>query len=68
MLDVKKLFPIVRPSFPKGSDEQVMQALTKFGAAHPQLNDMQALAALQKFMQDKMPQQSPVQKYLKGGG
>lgn len=69
MFDPQKIFPIVRKSMTKGTDEQVMQALSKFGAAHPQLDDMQALAALQKFMQDQGPQQqqSPVQSYLSGG-
>lgn len=62
MFDPKKIFPIVRNSLPKGTDEQVMGALTKLAQAHPELSEEQALAALQKAI----PQQSPVGKYLGG--
>jgi len=62
MFDPKQLFPIVRKSMTRGSDEQVMQALRKLAQAHPELSAEQALAALQKAM----PQKSPLGKYLGG--
>lgn len=62
MFDPKSIFPIVRRSVTKGTDDQVMGALTKLAQAHPDLTEEQALAALQKAM----PQQSPVGKYLGG--
>lgn len=62
MFDPKEIFPIVRNSLKKGTDEQVMAALTKLSQAHPDLTAEQALAALQKAM----PQASPMGKYLGG--
>lgn len=62
MFDPKQIFPIVRKSMTRGSDQQVMQALQKLAQAHPELSSEQALAALQQAM----PKQSPVQKYLGG--
>lgn len=56
MFDPKALLPIVQSSFPKATPQQLMEALTKLAQAHPNLSAAQALAALQKFMQDK---QSP---------
>jgi len=53
MFDPKQLLPIVQSSFPKATPEQLLEALTKLSKAHPNLTGMQALAALQKFMQDK---------------
>lgn len=53
MFDPKQLLPYVKQGFPKASDAQLMQALTKLQQAHPQLSAMQALAALQKYMQEK---------------
>lgn len=53
MFDPAKLVPIVQGSFPKAKPEQLMDALTKLAKAHPELTAAQALAALQKFMQQK---------------
>lgn len=53
MFDPAKLLPIVKSSFPKATPEQLMEALTKLAQAHPELSAAQALAALQKFMQEK---------------
>lgn len=51
MFDPKKIFPIVRNSVRRGSDSEVMGALTKLAQAHPNLTEEQALAALQAFAQ-----------------
>lgn len=51
MFNPQKIFPIVRNSIQKGSDQEVMGALTKLAQAHPELNEMQALAALQAYSQ-----------------
>jgi hypothetical protein len=53
MFDPKQLLPIIKSSFPKATDEQLLAALDKLAKGHPQLSAMQALAALQKFMQEK---------------
>lgn len=53
MFDPQALLPIVKSSFPKATPEQLLEALTKLSKAHPELSAMQALAALQKFIQDK---------------
>jgi hypothetical protein len=53
MFDPQALLPVVKGSFPKASPEQLLEALTKLSKAHPELSAMQALAALQKFMQEK---------------
>lgn len=65
MFDPQKLLPIVQSSFPKAKPEQLMAALTNLAKAHPDLSAAQALAALQKFMQQK---QSPIHQYLANGG
>ena len=51
-----KTFADYQGSFPKAKPEQLIDALTKLAKAHPDLTAAQALAALQKYMQDK---QSP---------
>ena len=56
MFDPKALLPIVQTGFPKATPEQLMDALTKLSKKHPELSGLQALAALQKYVQDK---QSP---------
>ncbi len=53
MFDPQKLLPIIQSSFPKAKPEQLMQALTNLAKAHPELSAAQALAALQKYMQEK---------------
>jgi|HubBroStandDraft_3_1064219.scaffolds.fasta_scaffold758663_2 hypothetical protein len=53
MIDPQKLLPILKPSMPKASDAQIMEAINKLAKAHPELSNTQALAALQKFMQEK---------------
>ena len=53
MFDPKALLPIVSSSFPKATPEQLLEALTKLAKAHPDLSAIQALAALQKYMQEK---------------
>lgn len=53
MFDPQALLPIVKSSFPKATPEQLLEALTKLSKAHPNLTGAQALAALQKFMQEK---------------
>lgn len=65
MFNPQELFPIVRKSLPKGTDEQVMGALTKLAQAHPDLTAEQALAALQQAIPGQQP--SAVGKYLGGG-
>lgn len=62
MFDPKQIFPIVRKSITKGTDEQVMGALTQLAQAHPNLTAEQALAALQHAM----PKPSAIGKYLGG--
>jgi hypothetical protein len=53
MFDPKALLPIIKSSFPKATPEQLLEALTKLANAHPDLTAAQALAALQKVMQEK---------------
>jgi hypothetical protein len=53
MFDPQALLPIVKSSFPKATPEQLLEALTKLSKAHPELSGVQALAALQKYMQEK---------------
>ncbi len=65
MFDPKQIFPIVRKSLPKGTDDQVMGALTKLAQAHPNLTAEQALAALQQAIPGSQP--SSIGKYLGGG-
>lgn len=50
MFDPRQIFPIVRASAKKGTDQEVMGALTQLAKAHPDLNEEQALAALQMYM------------------
>ena len=56
MIDPQKLLPILKPSMPKANDAQILEAINKLSKAHPSLSNAQALAALQKFAQEK---QSP---------
>jgi hypothetical protein len=56
MINAQQLLPLLKPSMPKASDAQIMEAINKLAKAHPDLSNAQALAALQKFMQEK---QSP---------
>lgn len=53
MIDAKKLFPIIRSSVTKGTDDEVMQAIEGFAKENPDLDNLQALAAIQKVMQQK---------------
>lgn len=53
MIDPNKLLPILKPSMPKATDAQILEAINKLAKAHPGLSNAQALAALQKFMQEK---------------
>lgn len=53
MFDPKALLPIIQSSFPKAKPEQLIEALTNLAKAHPDLSAAQALAALQKYMQEK---------------
>lgn len=53
MIDPKALLPILKSSLPKADEGQLLQALESLAKAHPDLNNMQALAALQKYFQDK---------------
>ena len=53
MFDPQALVPVIQSSFPKAKPEQLLEALAKLSKAHPNLTAMQALAALQKFMQEK---------------
>ncbi len=53
MFDPKALLPIVRTSFPKATPEQLLEALEKLAKVHPELSGMQALAALQHYVQQK---------------
>lgn len=53
MFNPKEIFPIVRASMTKGSDQQVMGALDQLAKAHPELSNEQALAALQAFVKQQ---------------
>ncbi len=53
MIDAQKLLPILKPSMPKATDTQIMEAINKLAKAHPDLSNAQALAALQHVMQQK---------------
>lgn len=53
MFDPQKLLPLIKNSFPKATPEQLLEALTKLAKAHPELTEIQALAALNKFFQEK---------------
>lgn len=53
MINPQALLPVVKGSFPKGNDAQILEALAKLAKAHPNLDNMQALAAIQKFLQEK---------------
>lgn len=53
MFDPKQLLPMVQSSFPKASPQQLLEALTKLNKAQPQLTAIQALAALQHYIQQK---------------
>lgn len=56
MFDPQAILPMLKSSFPKASEAQLLEALNKLAKAHPDLSAAQALAAIQHFMQQK---QSP---------
>lgn len=64
MFDPKSIFPIVKRSMPNAPDDKLITALSQLAQAHPDLNGMQALAAIQQVMPKQ--QTSNVQKYLGG--
>ena len=55
MINAQQLLPVLRHTMPKASDQQILEALGKLSAAHPNLNNAQAAAAIQKYMQQKAP-------------
>jgi hypothetical protein len=55
-INPQALLPIVRSSMPHGTDQQILEALKKFGDANPKYGNMEVLALLKQYMQEK---QSP---------
>jgi hypothetical protein len=54
MINPQQLLPIVKGSFKKGSDEQILEALNKLAKAHPELSNAQAAAALQQYIKGRV--------------
>lgn len=52
-INPQALLPIVRSSMPNGTDAQILEALKKYGDANPKYGNVEVLAQLQHYMQEK---------------
>jgi len=57
-IDIKKLFPLIKRELPGVPDAEILSGMQEFTKAHPDLNNVDALAAFNEAMKDPQTRQS----------